>query len=93
MIGWGGRVVRLAVRGRWRGWASWVCVVVGFWWDGTFSVQDLVRDGCRGMVFEGGRVGWWWVGLCGLLGWCWLLLVGDRLGWSGGAVGSSGSLT
>ena len=61
-------------------------------WGGTLSVQDLVRDGCRGVEFEGGRVGWWWVGLCGLLGWCWLLLVGDWLGWWGGAVGGSGSL-
>ena len=61
-------------------------------WDGTLSVQDLVRDCCRGVVFEGGCVGWWWMGLCSLFGWCWLLLVGDRLRWSGGAVGGAGSL-
>ena len=61
-------------------------------WDGTLSVQDLVRDGCRGVVFEGGRFGWWRMGWCGLLGWFWLLLVSDRLGRSGGAVGGSGSL-
>ena len=37
-------------------------------WGGTLSVQDLVRDGCRGVAIEGGFVGWWWMGLCGFFG-------------------------
>ena len=61
-------------------------------WDRTLSVQDLVRDCCRGVVIEGGCVDWWWMGSCGLFGGCWLLLVGDGLGWSGGTVGGAGSL-
>ena len=62
------------------GGVGWVRV-----WDSTLSVQNLMRDGCRGVAIEGGFVGWWWMGLCGLFGWCWLMLVGDRLWWSGGA--------
>ena len=59
------------------GWGvGWVWV-----WDGTLSVQDFVRDGCRGVAIEGGFVGWWWMGLCALCGWCWLMLVAVQWGW------------
>ena len=81
--------------GGWCWWyiCHWVGVgFVGWWlvgggvglvrvWRGviTLSVQDLVRDGCRGGAVDGSSVGWWLMGWYGWFGLCWWTVVGGWL--------------